>query len=146
MSTKRTSWNEFSSAIASAVICLSTGKGFSGAKTPLFEGMLVAGEIEEQGDAEEQVQDNVNDAAQRADTVVSGDDVQDQSIPSPTPPTPPPQQPQDLASTPQVQHTPPQSPLPQPQSPPPAQPQAANFPMSLLQEALDACDALTRRV
>nr|GEW91936.1 ribonuclease H-like domain-containing protein [Tanacetum cinerariifolium] len=28
-----------------------------------------------------------------------GDDVQDQSIPSPTPPTPPPQQPQDLPST-----------------------------------------------
>nr|GEU40214.1 hypothetical protein [Tanacetum cinerariifolium] len=29
---------------------------------------------------------------------------------------------------------------------PPAQPQAADFPMSLLQEALDACAALTRRV
>nr|GEW94572.1 hypothetical protein [Tanacetum cinerariifolium] len=79
--------------------------------------MLVAGEIEEQGDAEEQVQDNVDDAAQGADTAVSGDDVQDQSIPSPTSPTlptPPPQQPQDLPST--------------------------------SQEALDACAALTRRV
>nr|GEX09994.1 hypothetical protein [Tanacetum cinerariifolium] len=76
MSAKRTSWNEFSSAMASAIICLSTGKGFSGVETPLFEGMLVAGEPEEQGD-----------------------DVQDQSIPSPTPPTPPPQQPQDLPST-----------------------------------------------
>nr|GEZ99680.1 hypothetical protein [Tanacetum cinerariifolium] len=65
-------------------------------ETPLFEGMLVAGEIEEQGDAEEQVQDNVDDVAQGADTTVSGDDVQDQSIPSPTPP---PQQPQDLPST-----------------------------------------------
>nr|GEY13881.1 hypothetical protein [Tanacetum cinerariifolium] len=43
--------------------------------------------------------DNVDDAAQGADTVVSGDDVQDQSISSPTPPTPPPQQPQDLLST-----------------------------------------------
>nr|GEY82783.1 hypothetical protein [Tanacetum cinerariifolium] len=52
------------------------GKGFSRVETPLFEGMLVAGEIEEQGD-----------------------DVQDQSIPSPTPPTPPPQKPQDLPST-----------------------------------------------
>nr|GEY03130.1 hypothetical protein [Tanacetum cinerariifolium] len=83
MSTKRTSWNEFSSAMASAVICLST----------------VAGEIEEQGDAEEQVQDNVDDAAQGADTAVSGDDVQDQAIPSPTLLTPPPQQPQDLPST-----------------------------------------------
>nr|GEW79828.1 hypothetical protein [Tanacetum cinerariifolium] len=61
--------------------------------------MLVAGEIEEQGDAEEQVQDNVDDAAQGADIAISGDDVQDQSIPSPTLPIPLPQQPQDLPST-----------------------------------------------
>nr|GEV51972.1 reverse transcriptase domain-containing protein [Tanacetum cinerariifolium] len=174
MSAKRTLWNEFSSEMASVVICLSTGrkfnfpkyifeslvrnvdssskfymylrfiqliiqnqlgdlsthitkyispaltqkvfanmrrvgKGCSGVETPLFEGMLVAGEPEEQGDAEEQ--DNVDDAAQVADTTVLGDDVQYQSIPSPTPP---PQQPQDLSST--------------------------------SQEALDACAALTRRV
>nr|GEX22359.1 hypothetical protein [Tanacetum cinerariifolium] len=44
----------------------------------------------------EQVQGNDNDAAQGADIAVSGDDVQDQSIPSPTPPS---QQPQDLPST-----------------------------------------------
>nr|GEW92249.1 hypothetical protein [Tanacetum cinerariifolium] len=69
------------------------------------------------------------------------DDVQDESIPSPTPPTPPPQPPQDIPSTSQVQ-----SPPPQIQSPTPAQPQGANFPMSLLQEALDVCAALTRRV
>nr|GEV61850.1 hypothetical protein [Tanacetum cinerariifolium] len=119
MSAKRTSWNEFSSAMASAVIYLSTsrkfnffkyifeslvrnvdssskfymyprfnqliiqnqlgnlsthntnytspaltqkvfanmrrvGKGFSGVETPLFEGMLVVGDLEEQVDAEEQ--------------------------------------------------------------------------------------------
>nr|GEW37841.1 hypothetical protein [Tanacetum cinerariifolium] len=48
------------------------GKGFSRVETPLFEGMLVVGEIEEQGDAKEQ--DNVDDAAQRANTAVSGDD------------------------------------------------------------------------
>nr|GEW12457.1 retrovirus-related Pol polyprotein from transposon TNT 1-94 [Tanacetum cinerariifolium] len=42
---------------------------------------------------------NVDVAAQGADTAVSGDDVQDQSIPSPTPPNLPPQQPQDLPST-----------------------------------------------
>nr|GFC72904.1 hypothetical protein [Tanacetum cinerariifolium] len=79
MSAKRTCWNEFSSAMASAVICLSTGdlsthsikyissaltqkvfanirrvgKGCSGVKTPLFKGMLVAREPEEQGDVEE---------------------------------------------------------------------------------------------
>nr|GEV36507.1 hypothetical protein [Tanacetum cinerariifolium] len=101
------------------------GKGCSGVKTPLFEGMLVAGEPEEQGDAKEQVHGNDNDAIQRADTTVLGDDVQDQSIPSPTPP---------------------QSPPPQPQSPPLAQPHDADFLMSLLHEALDAYDAFTRRV
>nr|GEU81406.1 putative reverse transcriptase domain-containing protein [Tanacetum cinerariifolium] len=168
MSAKSTSWNEFSSTMVSAVIYLSTGrdlsthttkyispaltqkvfanmrrvgKGCSGVETPLFEGMLVEGEPEVQGDAKEQVQDNVDDAAQGADTAVLGDDVQDQSIPSPTPPTPPQQQLQDIPSTSQVQ-----SPPPQPQSPPPTQPQGADFPMNLLQEALDACAALTRRV
>nr|GEX59184.1 putative ribonuclease H-like domain-containing protein [Tanacetum cinerariifolium]GEX67831.1 putative ribonuclease H-like domain-containing protein [Tanacetum cinerariifolium] len=75
-----------------------------------------------------------------------------QSIPSPTPPTPPPQPPQDIPSTLQVQQTPPQSPqvqLPSPQPQPqhqPQPPQIAGFPMRLLQEAMDACVALTRRV
>nr|GFB84657.1 hypothetical protein [Tanacetum cinerariifolium] len=103
MSAKRTSWNEFSTAMASTVICLSTGKGCSKVKTPLFEGMLVAGEPEEQGDADKEYQGNDNDAAQGAGTAVSGDDVHDQSIPSPTLPTPPPQQPQDIPSTSQNQ-------------------------------------------
>nr|GFB89696.1 hypothetical protein [Tanacetum cinerariifolium] len=88
MSAKRTSRNEFSSAVALVVICLSTGrkfnfskyifeslvrnvdsslkfymylrvgKGCSGVDTPLFEGMLVAKEPEEQGDAEEQSNDD----------------------------------------------------------------------------------------
>nr|GFB85807.1 hypothetical protein [Tanacetum cinerariifolium] len=79
------------------------GKGFSRVETPLFEGMLVAGEPEEQDDAEEQVQDNDDDVAPGADTAVLRDDVQDQSIPSPTPP---PQQPQDLPFTSQVQSPP----------------------------------------
>nr|GEU82480.1 hypothetical protein [Tanacetum cinerariifolium] len=77
MSVKRTSWNEFSSAMASAVICLST---------------------EEQGDEEEQGTDNA--AAEEPVTAV--DDVADQSSQSPTPLTPPPQQPQDIPSTSQV--------------------------------------------
>nr|GEV09543.1 putative ribonuclease H-like domain-containing protein [Tanacetum cinerariifolium] len=180
MSAKRTSWNESSFAMASAVICLSTGrrfnfskyifeilmrnvdstskfymypwflqllirnqlgdlsthtskytspaltqkvftkmrrvgKRFSGIETPLFEGMLVAGVTEEEGDAEEQVQDDVDDAAAPgADNAVQGDATQVPSIPSPTPPTPPPQQSQDLLST--------------------------------SQEALDAVATLTRRV
>nr|GEX97279.1 hypothetical protein [Tanacetum cinerariifolium] len=120
------------------------GKEFSSIKTPLFEGMLVARVIKEGSDAEKQVQDNVDDAAaQGANTVVQGDDVHEPSIPSLTPP---PQQSQDLPSKSQVQHTPPQSPNPQLQPQPQAQPQAVDFLMSLLQEALDACAALTRRV
>nr|GEU31205.1 hypothetical protein [Tanacetum cinerariifolium] len=157
MSAKRTSWNEFSSAMASVVICLSTGrkfnfseyifeslvrnvdssskfymyprflqliirnqlgdlsthttkytspaltqkvfanirrvgKGFLGIKTPLFEGMLVAGVIEEESVGEEQVQDDVDDVvAQGDDTTVQGDAAQEPSIPSLTPPTLPPQ-------------------------------------------------------
>nr|GEW05762.1 hypothetical protein [Tanacetum cinerariifolium] len=174
MSAKRTSWNEFSSAMASTVICMSTGrkfnfskyileslvrnvnsssefymyhrfiqliiknqlgdlsthttkyispaltqkvfanmkrvgKGLSGVETPLFEGMLVAGVIEEEGAAEEQVLDIMVDdaAAHGVHSTVQEDDAQEPSIPSPTPPTPPPQPPQDLPSTSQVQHSPP---------------------------------------
>nr|GEY76041.1 putative ribonuclease H-like domain-containing protein [Tanacetum cinerariifolium] len=139
------------------------GRVFSGVKTPLFEGMLVEQVVEEGGDAEEHVDDDI--AAQGDDTTTQGNDLEKgnkrktlaihiiigrifmspaPSIPSPTPPTPPPQPPQDLPSTSQVRHTPPQSPLPQPQ--PQAQQQAADFPLSLLQEVFDTCAALTRRV
>nr|GEU39413.1 retrovirus-related Pol polyprotein from transposon TNT 1-94 [Tanacetum cinerariifolium] len=45
-----------------------------GVETPLFEAMLVAVKIEEQGDAKEQIEDNVGNAAQGADTAVSRDD------------------------------------------------------------------------
>nr|GFC20036.1 hypothetical protein [Tanacetum cinerariifolium] len=113
------------------------GKGCSGVETPIFEGMLVAREPKEQGDVEEQ--GNANNAAEEPVTAV--DDVITQSTQSPTILTPPPQQHQDIPSTSQVQ-----SPPPQQQSPPPAQPQGAHFPMNFLQEALDACVALTRRV
>nr|GEZ98447.1 hypothetical protein [Tanacetum cinerariifolium]GFA01421.1 hypothetical protein [Tanacetum cinerariifolium] len=96
LSTKCTSWNEFSSAMAFVVICLWVGKGFLGVDTPLFKGMLI-GVIEEQGYAEEQVQDVAADtAAQGANTAIQGDDVHEPYIPSPTPP---PQQSQDLPST-----------------------------------------------
>nr|GEV64341.1 ribonuclease H-like domain-containing protein [Tanacetum cinerariifolium] len=87
MSAKRTSWNEFSSVMASAVICLSTGRKFnfsrrvgkrcSGVETPLFKGMIAArepknqGNAEEQGDEEEQGTDNA--AAEEPVTAV--DDV-----------------------------------------------------------------------
>nr|GEY28315.1 hypothetical protein [Tanacetum cinerariifolium] len=130
MSAKRTSWNEFSSAMASAVICLSTGdlsthstkyispaltqkvfanmrrvgKGCSGVETPLFESMLVAREPKNQGDAEEQgdVKEQGNDDNAVEEPVTAIDDVEDQTIQSPTSRTPPPQQPQNIPSTSQV--------------------------------------------
>nr|GEZ71649.1 hypothetical protein [Tanacetum cinerariifolium] len=124
MSAKRTSWNEFSSSMASAVICLSS-----------------------EGDADEHVEEvNTGDAAEGDDSAAHGEVptvAEEQSIPSPTPPSPPPQPPQDIPSTSQVQQTPPQSPQVQPPSPqtqPQPQPQqAVDFPMSHLQEAIDAC-------
>nr|GEW54041.1 hypothetical protein [Tanacetum cinerariifolium] len=126
MSAKRTSWNEFSSAMVSAVICLSTGRKFNfskyifeslvrnvdssskfymyprvgkeflGVETPLFEGILVAGENVEEDITEERVQDDVAIAAiQEGVTAAVVEDVQEPSIPSHTPPP----QPQDLPST-----------------------------------------------
>nr|GFA06313.1 hypothetical protein [Tanacetum cinerariifolium] len=124
MSAKRTSWNEFISSMASAVICLSSGYA------------------SRRGDANEHVEEvNTGDAAEGDDSAAHGEVptvAAEQSISSPTLPTPPPQPPQDTPSTSQVQ---PPSPQPQPQPQ-----QAVDFPMSLLQEAMDACAALTRRV
>nr|GEU54772.1 hypothetical protein [Tanacetum cinerariifolium] len=124
------------------------GKGFSRVETPLFEGMLVGQEIEDERDEDEIEDVTTGDDAQGDDTAVHRavpTVTQEPSIPSPTPPTPQPQPPQDLPSTSQAQPSPPQS----PQVPPPPQPQpqqATDFPMNLLQETFDACAALTRRV
>nr|GEU33526.1 hypothetical protein [Tanacetum cinerariifolium] len=103
MSAKQTFCNEFSSSMASAVICLSTGKGFSRFETPLFERMLVGQEIEEERDADEHVDDDTAcDDAHGDDTAAHGEVptvTQEPFIPSPTPPTLSPQPPQDLPST-----------------------------------------------
>nr|GEU53291.1 putative reverse transcriptase, RNA-dependent DNA polymerase [Tanacetum cinerariifolium] len=129
VSAKQTSWNEFSSTMASAFICLSTGdlsthttkyaspaltqkvfanmrrvgKGFSGVDTPLFEGMLVGQEIEEGGDEEDHVEDVTTGNAAHGDNTAAHGEVptvtQEPSIPSPTPPTPPLQPHQYLTST-----------------------------------------------
>nr|GEX43567.1 putative ribonuclease H-like domain-containing protein [Tanacetum cinerariifolium] len=200
ISAKRTSWNEFSSSMASAIICLSTGrklnfskyifdnlvrnvdssskcymypqflqlmiraqvgdlsshttkyssptltqkvfanmrmagKGFSRVETPLFKGMLVP-----------------QQAAADVDDVVADDDAAD-DVPAtdtePTPPlTTPPPPPQELPSISQVVPTPLPSPLAQPSSPPqqqqPLQPTIIS--MDLLNNLLESCTALTRRV
>nr|GFB24808.1 hypothetical protein [Tanacetum cinerariifolium] len=96
MSAKRMSWNEFSSSMASAIICLSTD-------TPLFEGMLVAQEVGK--DADEVHAEDVNAAGVVAKGAASDDvnaAVEEPSIPSPTPSTPPPQPSQDIPSTSQI--------------------------------------------
>nr|GEY69621.1 hypothetical protein [Tanacetum cinerariifolium] len=93
MSAKRTSWNEFSSVMTSAVICMSTGRRFNFSKYifeslvrnvdntskfymyPRFLQLLIRNQL---GDVEEQVQDDVDDAAaQGADNAVQRDAAQE---------------------------------------------------------------------
>nr|GEW58653.1 putative ribonuclease H-like domain-containing protein [Tanacetum cinerariifolium] len=152
MSAKRTSWNEFSLSMASAVICLSAGKGFFRVDTPLFEGMIVAQKV---GDGTAYV--NVKDvlaagvAAEGAASVADDDinaAVDEPSIPSPTPPTQSPLPSQDIPSTLQVHLTLPSSLIAQPPLPQ-QQPQPshnAEISMDLLHTLLDICTTLTKRV
>nr|GEW61633.1 hypothetical protein [Tanacetum cinerariifolium] len=133
LSSKRTSWNEFSTAMASAVICLSkgqkfnfskyifdslvrnvdssskfymVGKGFSGVETPLYEGMLVVVQPAEEGLVADQV---LVDAAAAAVEENVTEDVSHDAIPSPPPhailsPS------QELSLPPQQQQSSPQAP------------------------------------
>nr|GEW30749.1 hypothetical protein [Tanacetum cinerariifolium] len=205
MSTKRTAWNEFSSSMASAVICLATGrkfnfskyifdslvrnvdspskfymyprflklminaqtadlsshntkytspaltqkvfanirrvdKGLSGVDTLLFDGMLVP----------QQVQDDVADAAEEED--VANEISPEPTPPSPTPATTPPPQQELIPSSTQVESTRPplpyQSPIAQPSSPSPQQPPShdAEISMALLNQFLETCATLTKKV
>nr|GEV02612.1 putative ribonuclease H-like domain-containing protein [Tanacetum cinerariifolium] len=117
MSAKRTPWNEFSSSMASAKVFANirrVGKGFFGVETPLFKGMLIEQEIEEEGDADEHIKEVTTGNDAQGDASAAHEEVhtvsQEPSIPSPTPPTSQPQPPQDVPSTSQVHQTPPQSP------------------------------------
>nr|GEX25661.1 hypothetical protein [Tanacetum cinerariifolium] len=148
-----TSWNEFSSSMASAVICLSialiqkvfanmrrVGKGFSGVDTPLFEGMIVA----------QQADDVTDEGATDVDVDVVPAAADEPSIPPPTPTTQPPPS-QELPSTSQVLPTSPPSLIAQPpspqQQPQPSQPSHdAEISMDLLHTLLETCTTLTRRV
>nr|GEW12097.1 ribonuclease H-like domain-containing protein [Tanacetum cinerariifolium] len=93
MSAKRTAWNEFSSFMASTVICLATG-----VETPLFDAMLVPQQVQ---DAIAEVEDD-EDANKVSAAPTS---------PSPTPATTPssPQQ-EAIPSPPQAQSAQPSSP------------------------------------
>nr|GEV01061.1 putative ribonuclease H-like domain-containing protein [Tanacetum cinerariifolium] len=140
MSAKRTSWNEFSSSMASAVICLSSGRKFNFSKY-IFDS-FVKGFLELKHHYEMIVEqqvvegaDEVHDEGVHAASIVvegvvgaASDDVNaavaEPSIPSPTPPTPPPQPSHDIPST----------------------SQDAGIFMNLLQDLIDTCTTLTRRV
>nr|GFA00689.1 synaptobrevin, longin-like domain protein [Tanacetum cinerariifolium] len=118
MSAKRTAWNEFSSSMASAVICLATGRKFNFSKY-IFDRM------------------DVEDAAEDED-----DD--NEVFFEPTPPTsatplPSPTQ-EPIPSPPQAQSA-------QPSSPPQQQPsQTTNISMTLLNTLLETYATLTKQV
>nr|GEW51128.1 hypothetical protein [Tanacetum cinerariifolium] len=104
------------------------GKGCLGEETPLFERMIVAQEVADEGDVEVNVDDVPTfGVATEGDVSAADDDVptvvEEPSIPSPTPPTPPPQPSQDQPST----------------------SQDVELPMNLLQNLIDICTTLTRR-
>nr|GFA52154.1 hypothetical protein [Tanacetum cinerariifolium] len=128
------------------------GKGFYGVDTPLFKGMLVEQQVVEEGDAKVHGEEvNAGDTAEGDVSATYGEVstvAEEPSIPSPTPTTSLPQPSHDIPSTSQVQPTPPQSPQVQPQSPQPQpQPQQDDgIPMNLLQEVMDTCTPLTKRV
>nr|GEV59392.1 ribonuclease H-like domain-containing protein [Tanacetum cinerariifolium] len=147
MSAKRTSWNEFSSSMASAVIYLSTCRKFNFSKYicdslvrnvdsstkfymyPQFLQLMIRAQVGRKGIfwgrytffkgmiVAQQDDDVPNEGA----ASVAVDDVpaavDEPSIPSPTPTTQPPPPLQDLPSTSQVQPTTPPSPISQPPSP-----------------------------
>nr|GEY57692.1 hypothetical protein [Tanacetum cinerariifolium] len=95
------------------------GKGFSGVEIPLFEGMLAAREIAEEGIAEEQLQADDVVAAAVQESIV--EDVANEAIPSThTPPILPSPPSHDIPSLSQVQYLPPQQPQSSPQAPPQA--------------------------
>nr|GEV11796.1 putative reverse transcriptase domain-containing protein [Tanacetum cinerariifolium] len=108
------------------------GKGFSGVETPLFEGMLADRQPAEEGLGAEQVQ--ADDAVAAAVEENVAEDVAHDAIPSPPS--------HDIPSPSQVPSLPPQQPH---SSPPQALPQGAEFPTQI-QQVLNVCSALTKRV
>nr|GEZ41088.1 uncharacterized mitochondrial protein AtMg00810-like [Tanacetum cinerariifolium] len=130
LSAKRTSWNEFSTAMASAMICLSKG-----VETPLFEGMIADRQPAEEEFRAEQVQVNAAIAAAVVKDVVEdvAEDVAHVATPSPPP--------HGILSPPQEPSSHPQ----QPHVTPPAPTQGEAF-LATFQQVLDTCSAFLRRV
>nr|GEV25090.1 retrovirus-related Pol polyprotein from transposon TNT 1-94 [Tanacetum cinerariifolium] len=130
MSAKRISLNEFSSSMASAVICLSSGRKLNFSKkqvgdllthttkytSPTLTQKVFANirRVVEEGDADENDENvNAGDTAEGDVSAAHGEVptvAEEPSIPSPTPPTLLPKPSQYIRSTSHVQPTPPQSP------------------------------------
>nr|GFB45539.1 hypothetical protein [Tanacetum cinerariifolium] len=136
LSAKRTSWDEFSTTMASTVICLPKGqkfnfskvrKGFSGVETPLFEGMLADRQPAKEELVAEQVQVDAADAENVAEDISHG------AIPSP---------PSHDISPPTQE---PSSPHQQPHITPPAPTQGEALPANF-QQVLNTCSTLIRHV
>nr|GEX68262.1 hypothetical protein [Tanacetum cinerariifolium] len=130
MSAKRRSWNTFSSSMASTVICLSTSRKFNFSKRSLLtyhKVLIPYPDIESSNEVNVEDVSTAGVAAEGA-TSVTDDDVpaavDEPSIPSPPPPNQPPPTSQDIPST----------------------SQDAGISMELLQNLLDTCTTLTRRV
>nr|GEW08278.1 hypothetical protein [Tanacetum cinerariifolium] len=149
MSAKRITWNEFSSSMASVVICLSTGRKFNFSKynfDSLMRNVDSSSKFYMDVGEQQAADDIANIAADDVDDVVA-EDVTEPTLPSPIPTTTPPP-PQELPSTSQVAPTPRPSPIAQLSSPPqqqqPSQPTIIS--MDILHTLQETCIALTRRV
>nr|GEU95848.1 hypothetical protein [Tanacetum cinerariifolium] len=138
MSAKRTSWNEFSCSVASAVICLATDlvtnqvNDLSSHKTKYTSPALTQKAAVEEEDEEDEV-------------------LAASTLPSPThEPTPPLQEP--ITSPPQAQYvspppSPPQAQPAPPSSPPQEQPTTTStYDMTLLNTLLETCTTLSHKV
>nr|GFB21797.1 hypothetical protein [Tanacetum cinerariifolium] len=135
LSAKRTSWNEFSSAMASALICLSSGQRFNFSKY-IFESLV------RNVDSTSKFYMYPRDIAEEAEAQIPAqdDDVQDHAeeevatyVVSPTPTSPSPSSPVILSSPPHQSLSPPQR-------------QAVEGSSHLVQHVLDKCSALVLRV
>nr|GFC94840.1 hypothetical protein [Tanacetum cinerariifolium] len=143
-------------ALASAIICLSTGQKFNFSKYifdslirnvdssskfymyPRFIQLIIQNQI---GDLSTHTTRYISPVLTQKESVA--EDVANEAIPStPTPlilPSPPSH---DFPSTSQVKSSPPQQPHSSPQAPP----HSVEFPSHLFQQVLDTCSAFTRRV
>nr|GEW71457.1 uncharacterized mitochondrial protein AtMg00810-like [Tanacetum cinerariifolium] len=165
MSAKRTAWNEFSSSMASTVICLATGRNFNFSKAQVGDvfthttkysspalTQTVFANIRKVEKGFSRVETPLFEGMlvpqQAADLVADDVAIDDEPTPLSLPPTNTPPPLQELPSTSQVTPTPPPSPIAQPSSPPqqhqPSQP--TTIFIDLLHTLLETCTTLTRGV